>query len=83
MDTITILAGGRRHHRPTRTNWLSRRDVACRCFECRTPQLAVARLRRWIAANPAFATELRAAGYRPGIHRFSPRMVRVLKRYLL
>lgn len=62
---------------------MSRREVAQKCFEAKSPEVAVARLSRWINTDPQFLAELKASGYRPRVRFFSPRQVLILKKYIL
>lgn len=62
---------------------MRRREVAMLCFEAPSPAVAVARLGRWIRTDPQLLYELEACGYRPRLRYFTPKQVRVLRRYLL
>jgi hypothetical protein len=62
----------------------ARRDIATLIFpETQNAVVAVARLNRWIHADPLLLSTLLENGYRKGIHWFTPRIVRVLKRFFL
>jgi len=71
----------RRRRRPT--PWMLRRQVALQCFDATCPEVAVARLARWINSDPQLHDALVSVGYRPRLRRFSPNMVRILRCYLL
>jgi hypothetical protein len=45
-------------------------------------ETSLQQLRRWLHHNPALMDELRAAGYRPARHSFTPREVAIIFRYL-
>lgn len=63
---------------------MTRREVAMRCFDdSPNPIVAVARLKRWLRADPQLLRELEASGYRPRVRFFTPRQVRILRKYLL
>ena len=62
----------------------TRRDIAVLIFpEAQNTTVAVARLNRWIHDDPWLLSTLQENGYRKGIHWFTPRIVRVLKRFFL
>ncbi len=69
--------------RPTRREMLgpTRRQVACQCFSDSRPEIAVARLRRWVHSDPEMRRDMQRAGYRPYSRRFTPKQVDVLRRY--
>lgn len=73
----------RRARRGGQTPCVTRQEVAMRCFDTTTPEVAVARLRRWIRDDLHLRKELLAAGYCPYTHHFSPRVVEVIYKYLL
>lgn len=59
-----------------------RRDIAVKCFGGVRPEVAVARLGRWINADRAMRLELDVAGYRPRSRYLAAREVSILRRYL-
>lgn len=72
----------RRAARRGACGWQERREVARRCFDMADGRLAVARLNRWIQADPRLRAALLASGYRPRTRWLQPAVVRVLRRYL-
>ena len=62
--------------------WVYRRELAMSYFPDTKDRVAVARLTRWIMTDPQFHEELVRKGYRPGIRTFSPRIMRVFRKYM-
>ncbi len=62
-------------------NGASRRDVATHYFPSTTSIVSVARLHRWVLADLELQKALLRAGYRKGMHRFTPRIVKAFVRF--
>ena len=61
----------------------TRQEVATMLFPTERIATAVARLRRWIDSDATLRGELERAGYQKGAHWFTPKIIRILKRYFL
>lgn len=61
----------------------TRQEVATMLFPTERIATAVARLRRWIDSDATLRDELERAGYQKGAHWFTPKIIRILKRYFL
>ncbi len=53
-----------------------RREIAMHYFPSNSGEVSVARLRRWIAADPQLRAAIRRAGYRRRCHRFTGGVIR-------
>ncbi len=62
-------------------NGASRRDIAQHYFPSTTAVLSVAKMHRWILADNSLYNALLRAGYRNGMHHFTPKIIKTFVRF--
>lgn len=70
------------HTAKKQSKGVKRSVLAQRYFPDSKGRLAVARMRRWILADPQMMADLQRVGYRWNVHTLSNDVVAVLNRYL-
>lgn len=84
MTTLTSSPSPRRRHYRTRPTSIRRRDFAQECFpESTTPEVAVARLNRWIHTDPKLLRRLERQHYSKRSRGFTLRIETTLREYLM
>lgn len=84
MTTLLLQAAPRRHRHHTRPTAIRRRTFAQECFpESTTPEVAVARLNRWIDTDVNLTRKLRPLHYYKRSRTFSSEIEAVLREFLM